>query len=342
VSTRTLVLDLSDARPIWRLPAAVVTRIAAALPADWRLVVVESLADGRGDGAGPSADALAAVADAEVYMGYGISPEILRAGPRLRWIHSGAAGVGASLTPELLERDILFTNSAGVHAEPMAETVLAMVLHFARGLDHALRAQAAGRWDATVFEAADAPVREIGGSTVGIIGLGGIGGAVAWRVAALGARVLAVKRRPAGSLPGVTLLQGDEGLPRLLAESHYVVVSVPDTPKTRGLLDGAALDRMRADAVLVNVARGRIVDEVALVERLRTGRIRGAALDVFAREPLPADHPLWRLPNVLITPHVSGCSHHFWDRECALILENLRRYLSGEALANVVDKGAGY
>ncbi|MDP9349432.1 MAG: D-2-hydroxyacid dehydrogenase, partial [Gemmatimonadota bacterium] len=238
--------------------------------------------------------------------------------------------------------DLLFTNSAGIHAEPMADTVLGMVLHFARGLDFAAQAQRERRWAKEPFEAVDAPVREVSDLTVGLLGLGGIGQAVARRFTTLGARVLAVRRSSAEGPGGVEVLHGQGALERLLERSDVVVLSVPETEETRGLLGRREIGLLGRGAVVVNVARGRVVDEEALTDALREGRLRGAALDVFTREPLPPESPLWGLPNVLVTPHVSGTSHRFWQRETALIVENLRRYLSGEPLQNVVDKAAGY
>jgi phosphoglycerate dehydrogenase-like enzyme len=355
---RRLVIDLADERPIFSLPDRVVEAIREALPPDWETVVVKAPASGRGDG-GPaaSAAALEAVRDAEVYLGYGVPPDLLRAGAGLRWVHSGAAGVRSSLGPEMLERDIVFTNSAGVHGPAVAETVLAYILYFARGLDLAVAAQGRRRWEQDALGAADSPVRELSRSTVGIVGMGGIGGEVARRAVALGARVIATRRRarpgsdgegPAHpSLPGavgssIEVLEGEEGLERLLDASHYVVLSLPETPRTRGLMSADRLARMRSDAVLINVSRGGLIDEAALMDVLGGGRIRGAALDVFSSEPLRSDHPLRDAPNLLITPHTSAYTHHFWEREVALILGNLGRYLAGEPLANMVDKAEGY
>ncbi|HEX7243478.1 MAG TPA: D-2-hydroxyacid dehydrogenase [Longimicrobiaceae bacterium] len=341
--TRRAVIDLRDARPLWALPDWALAEIRAAFPPEWETVAVDAHSDGRGDGGGPSPEALAAVPGAEVYMGYGIPPELFRAaGDGLRWVHSGAAGVGGALYPEMRDSRVVLTNSAGMHAEPIADTVLAMALHFARGLDFAVRAQAERRWDKASFEAADAPVRETGELAVGILGLGGIGRAVARRFAALGARVLATRRGEGDAPEGVELVRGDGALGRLLEASDVLVVAVPDTPETRGMLGRAELERLPRGAVLVNVARGRVLDEDALVEALREGRLRGAALDVFAREPLPAESPLWGLSNVLVTPHVSGTSHRYWRRETGLVVENVRRYLAGEPLLNTVDKHAGY
>lgn len=336
------MVDLADVRPIFALPDPVVAAIEAALPDDWELVVVGSAADGTGDGGtGASGEAMAAVPDADVYLGFGIPEELLRAGRRLGWVHSAAAGVGASLTPTMLETDVVFTNSAGIHGPPVAEAVIAYLLHFARGHDHAVRAQARSEWDKSAFDGADAPVRELSRSTVGVVGLGGIGREVARRAGALGARVVATRRRPE-PVDGVELLTGDDALDRLLEISDYVVLTVPETAETAGLIGRDELERMRSGAVLVNVARGGLVDQEALVRALESGRIRGAALDVFATEPLPPDHPLWNTPRTLLTPHVSSYTHAFWERESALILDNLERYLAGRPLRNVVDKRAGY
>jgi phosphoglycerate dehydrogenase-like enzyme len=350
-----VVVDLHELRAIWARPPWLAERLQGALASDDTLVMLDVPADGSGDGAHRvPPGVLDAVRDATVYMGFGIPPEVLRAGGELRWVHSAAAGVGSSLTPEMRASPVLFTNSAGVHAAPMAETVLAMILHFARGLDLARRGQDRGEWSSESFYAADAPVTELDGSTVGVIGFGGIGRALASKVAALGARVLGLKRREtgAGEVPLVgpqgvevgqaRVLCGASGLSRLLEDSDFLVIAAPHTPETTGLVGRAELARMKPTAALVNVSRGALVDEPALLEALRAGRIRGAALDVFASEPLPAGHPLWTTDNVLITPHVSAVSRGFWKRESDLIVENLRRFHAGEPLLNLVDKREGY
>lgn len=342
---RRVVIDLADARPIFALPDRVVDQIRCVLPEEWELVVVGSEATGTGDGARrASAGAVEAVREAEVYMGFGVPAELLMAGPGLRWVHSGAAGVGGSLTDEMLEREVVFTNSAGIHGPPVAETVIGYLLHFARGLDLAVEAQARRSWNKRPFDGADAPVRELSRSTVGVVGLGGLGREVAWRARALGARVVGTRRRPepVEGLDGVDVLTGDAALPTLLETSHYVVLTLPETAQTRGLIGQEELVRMRPDAVLVNVARGGLVDPEALRDALEAGRIRGAALDVFLKEPLPPDDPLWDAPRLLITPHTSAYTRGFWDREAELLTDNLRRYLEGRSLRNVVDKRAGY
>jgi phosphoglycerate dehydrogenase-like enzyme len=241
----------------------------------------------------------------------------------------------------------------------MAETVLAMILFFGRGLDFAVDGQRKSEWRQERFFAPDTPIRELAGSTVGIIGFGGIGREVARRVVSLGARVIGLKRTAPGAEDAalepvygrgslgdrIELVVGEDGLEALLGGSDVVVVAAPETAETRGLLDERSLGRMRPGTLLINVARGKLVDEDALVRALSEGRLRGAGLDVFAEEPLPAGHPLWALPNVVLTPHVAGITRSFWRREMDLILRNLERYLSGTPLEqweNVVDKRAGY
>ena len=353
------VLDMMDRRPIWAMPQWVPEDIRAALPADWQLVVIDEESDGSGDGAARvSEDVLGAVASAEIYFGYGIAAELIEAGRALRWVHSGAAGVGSSLTPAMLSSDVVFTNSSKVHAQPMAETVIGMILFFGRGLDLAVINQRTRNWDTESYYRPEAPLSELSASTLGIVGYGGIGREVARRAASLGARVIALKRSPpgpedavlkavgGGSLAAdIDVVHGAEGLDRVLSESDVLVLAAPETEQTRGMIDASALGRMKAGALLINVARGRLVVEDALVAALRDGRLRGAGLDVFAKEPLAADHPLWALPNVLLTPHVSAVTRGFWARETALILHDLDCFLRGAAPSewlNRVDKAAGY
>jgi phosphoglycerate dehydrogenase-like enzyme len=339
---RRAVLNLRDARPVWAVPDHAVHAIARALDG-WEVVDVRAPADGRGDGGGASAEALATMPGAEIYIGFGLPRELLRAaGPTLRWVHTGTAGVGGLLHPELAHGGIALTNSAGVHAAPMAESLIAMMLHFSRGLDHAVRAQHAGRWEPAPFEARDSGITELDGAALGIVGFGGIGRELAWRAQALGMAVLATRRRAVPAPAGVELLTGDGALDTLLERADCVALCVPGTPATRHLLDADRIARMRPGAVLLNVSRGSVVDEAALAAALAGGRLRGAGLDVFETEPLPADSPLRALANVLITPHVSATSPRFWRRQLDLILDNIQRYLADEPLRNRVDPGLGY
>ena len=347
-----------DRRPIWAMPSWVPKEIRSSLPEEWELVVIDELTDGSGDGATPitrpmSPAILEVTAKADLYFGYGVPAELLEAAPGLRWVHSGAAGVGSSLTQPMLESDVIFTNSARVHAKPMAETVLAMILYFGRGLDLAVANQKKSIWDTEPYYTEGAPLNELSELTVGVLGFGGVGYEVSLRVASLGARVVALKRTSLlededveGVLAGtLELLSGDEGFRTCLAQSDVLVLAVPDTPETRGMMDREAFSWMKQGAVLINVARGKLIDEEALIDALNTGKLRGAALDVFQKEPLRGDHELWDHSKVLITPHVSAVSRGFWRRETDLILHNLQCYLEGYPLKewrNVVNKAAGY
>ncbi len=330
-------------RPLWQIPDDAVDAIREALGPGWRVVSVAEPLDATGDG--PErvpATVLREIRDAEVYCGFGIPRPAFLAAERLRWVHSGAAGVGGSLFPEMRESDVLFTNSAGIHAEPMAEHALAMILYFARGLDLAVAGMRERAWRQDALTGADSPVAELTGRRVGIVGYGGIGRAVARRAAALGLRVRAIRRTPGDLPPELEALGGPEGLDDLLASCDFVVLTVPETAETRGLIGPRELGLMRPDAVLVNLSRGGLVDEDALTEALVEHRLRGAGLDVFRREPLPSTSRLWALENVLVTPHTSGVSFRFWRRETELVLRNVRRYLAGGELENLVDKERGY
>ena len=268
-----LVLDMKDKRPLWARPDWFVDHLRDAIPDDWEIVVIEEDADGSGDGSSrASAAVLEAVRDARVYLGFGIAAEVVTDGWDLEWVHSGAAGVGKSLTPQMLASPVRFTNSAGIHAIPMAETVLGMILYFARGLDFAVAGMAEGTWSTDSYYDAVSPVRELSESVVGIIGVGGVGRAVALRASAFGAGVIGLRRstvqpgeRPAWAGeagPGdIRVVSGDAGLEDLLSESDYVVASAPANPRDRG--DHLAwrhrghVERGRADQCGPRIARGR-------------------------------------------------------------------------------------
>jgi phosphoglycerate dehydrogenase-like enzyme len=244
----------------------------------------------------------------------------------------------------MLESDVIFTNSAGIHGVPVAEHAVALMFYFARGLDQVEASRrVGGTWDRDRIACAPGPVGELLDSVVGIIGYGGIGREVGRQAKGLGMRVWVLDRDPEERQPEhADRVFGPDGLRPLLAGSDYVVITVPHTKATDGLIGKAELAAMKKGAVLVNVSRGDIVDEDALTEALSAGRLRGAGLDVFREEPLPQTSPLWELDNVCVTPHVAGVSPRFWERETELIIENVRRYLAGETMLNVVDKQAGY
>lgn len=342
-----VVVDLEDRRPIWAMPDWAVDELRRAIPKGWELHVARSVVDGSGDGGGDaSAEVLSAVDGARVYIGFGIPAAVVEVGEgTLEWVHSGAAGVGSSLHEPMLRSEARFTNSAGIHGPPMAETVLGMLLYFARGLDFAVAGKQRGEWDEAPFLAADTPVGELASMTVGILGYGGIGREVGRRLRSLGSTVLGLRGSPPAESQddlGVRLLHGERGLEALLGESEALVISAPETPATRGIMTAERIRSLRPGAVLVNVARGRLIDEDALLDALEDGHLRGAGLDVFHTEPLPEGHPFWSAPNVLVTPHTSAVTRGFWRREMDLILENLSRLRTGDPLLNEVDRERGY
>ncbi len=280
-------------------------------------------------------EGLARATEAEVILAGHWSDDLWRRAPHLRWVQSSGAGVEWLLTPDFITSPILLTNAQGVYALPIAEHVIAFLLCFSRGFNWLVRRQVAHQW-------VHPRVDELHGRTLGIVGPGGIGSAVAQRAKALGMRVIAVRRRPDRPTPSVDEVRGTRELPWLLAESDFVVLCAALTAETRHLIGGEQLQQMKPTAYLVNVGRGGLVDEQALITALREQRIAGAGLDVFAQEPLPAQSPLWDLSSVLVSPHLSGDSPRSQERLTDLFCENLRRYLGGEELLNLVDKQAGY
>jgi phosphoglycerate dehydrogenase-like enzyme len=343
--TRVLVVDLAARSRNWALTAEGEQRIRAAAPAGWTLRIVRAPTSSDGDGPpDPSAESLDAIRDAEAYFGFGITQPLFLAAPRLRWVHSAAAGVGGALFPEMVASDVRLSNSAGVHAVPIAEYVVAGVLHFFRGLDIAAEQQRVASWDKTFFVSEGSPVREVGGARVLIIGAGGIGSETARRLSGLGATCVGIRRNPRlGPPPGFERVAGPADIDSELPMADVVVLAAPLTAESRGLMTRERLGRMKTGAVLVNVARGALVDEDALAGALRAGQLRGAVLDVFQAEPLAPTSPLWHLRTALLTPHVSPVSPgRFWPRALDIFCDNWVRYDRGEPLRNLVDKQAGY
>jgi phosphoglycerate dehydrogenase-like enzyme len=290
------------------------------------------------------AEALRAVLPrADAFYGWQFPRDLFATAGRLRWIHMASAGVEANLFPDLVRSRVVVTNSSGLHAACMAEHVIGTMIALARNFPEAMRLQAERRWDRAAVITAGAGIRELRGSVVAVFGLGPVGATVARYAAALGMRVLGVRRSMnRGTPPGVVEVAGPEDRDRILAAADFVVLALPATGETRRIIDARALAAMKPGAFLINVARGSVVAEDALVAALSSQRIAGAALDVFADEPLPADSPLWGLPNVIATPHVSGYTPGYLDKALELFMNNLDRFERGDALENVVDKALGY
>ena len=287
-------------------------------------------------------EALAAIPEAEAAFSSRLTRAHLAAAPRLRWVHSPAAGVGAMLFPAMVESPVVMTNSRGNSSTTIAEHVIAVTLVLLRDLRLAWRRQQERVWAQNEFDAG-AAIRTLRGARVLIVGLGSIGGETARLTAAFGAHVVGIRRRPAGALPeGVRAVVPPDRLSAELPFADVVVLSAPQTAATLHLIGERELALMKDDAVLVNVSRGKLIDEGALARALETGRLRGAALDVFEHEPLDPASPLWARPDVLITPHVSGFQAGHWPRAIRIFADNLRRFTAGQPLANVVDKEAGY
>jgi phosphoglycerate dehydrogenase-like enzyme len=341
-----------------RIRAQDLERIQAVAPGS-RIVnlSVEGLADGPVD-------------DVEVLLRGWLVAEafdrLLVRAPHLTWVHSATSGVERALTPAALARDVLVTNARGVFSRPIAEHVLLMILAVSRHLPQLLELQRERTWQPLEG-------RELRELTIGIVGYGSLGRSVASLASAFGARVIAMRRRPdaadasgagalgasgpSGGAPGTSSaddgdvfpfeprldrIVGPDGLRDLLTESDIVVLAAPLTPETEGMIDEAAVAAMKRDAWLINVARGRLIDDTALIRALRENRIGGAALDAFRDEPLPQSSPYWELSNVILTPHTAWSSARVLDRSVDLFCDNLVRFSRGEPLRNVVDPTAGY
>jgi len=280
----------------------------------------------------------AVLGDIEIAAGR-VPPDVLARAPHLRWYQQWDAGVDWLLKhPEVAQRDFLLTNSSGIHAIPLTEHILALMLALVRRLPQALRAQSRHEWYTVPF----GNTAELYGQTIVLVGMGPIGQRTAQVAAALGMRVLGVRSHPDRPAPGVEKMVGPDALSEVLPEADLLVLAAPLTSRTLGMIGRRELASIKCGAYLINVGRGGTVDEAALIEALRQGRLAGAALDVFEKEPLPPDSPLWDMENVLITAHYAGDSPHYHERAMAIFLDNLRRYTAGDSLRNVVDKQRGY
>lgn len=280
--------------------------------------------------------------DAEVAFTPFVDRDVFPAAKRLRWVQSPAVGVGSLMFPELLASDVVITTARGIRARAIAEHILGVTIALARRLPTAIRAQVEHRWAQADIEGSEIDVRTLQGQRMGIVGLGAIGSELVAIAAPFGFRITAIRRTVCPPPPGVDAVWPPERLHDLLAESDVVVIAAPHTPRTKRLIGPTEIDHIKKGALLVNVSRGKMIDDAAVVAALRDGRLGGAALDVFSEEPLPLSSPYWDMPNVIVTPHVSGALRDYWTPLVALFSDNLRRFDRGEPLHNVVDKVAGY
>jgi phosphoglycerate dehydrogenase-like enzyme len=306
-------------------------------------------------GADDEAAAVREIADADAFFGKLTRP-MLAAAAKLRWVQSPTASLEHYLFPELVEHPLTLTNMRGLFSDVIAEQVFGYILCFSRNLHLYVRKQLEAKWAPEGGEGArvsnwtgpafvtpiDRAHRQLAGSTIGIVGLGGIGVEISRRAAAFGMRIVAVDPRVENPPSEVEQLWKPERLDDLLTASEWVVVAAPHTPETAKMFRRRQFQAMRPTAYFINIGRGAIVDLADLTAALQAGEIAGAALDVFEQEPLPAEHPLWRMPNVIITPHVAGYAPCIAERHLEVLLDNIRRFVTGQPLRNVVDKRAWF
>lgn len=302
--------------------------------------------------AASEAEALREIADADGFFGK-MTPPLLTAARKLRWLQTPTASLEHYIFPDLVSHPCLLTNMRGLFSDNIADQVMGYVLCFARNLHRYVLQQAQARWspiggerERVDFVMGPAYVSGIDRAhlhlpdlTMGIVGLGAIGAEIARRALAFNMKVVAVDAMRKEPPPGVAAVLPVEQLPQLLAESDFVVIAAPHTPKTAKLFRRELFQKMRRNAYLINIGRGAIVDLTDLAASIQAGEIAGAALDVFETEPLPANHPLWRMgEKVILTPHVAGYSPHIAARHLALLLDNVRRFAAGDPLRNIVNK----
>ena len=282
------------------------------------------------------------IRDADIFVGFMLTPEQLAAAKKLQWIHVTAAGVSQLMRPDVRERGIAITNSRGVHAIPMAEHAIGMMIALAHKFPHAVRAQLQHKWaQVEMWDSMPRP-SELYERTLLLVGFGAVGREIAKYAKPFGMRVWAVTHsgRADSQLAEKVFAPGD--LDRALSAADYAVIAAPETPETRAMIGEKQFAAMKPSAFLINMSRGSLVDEEALVKALKTRRIAGAALDVTEREPLPPESPLWDLENVFITPHNSSATEQLWERQKELLMGNLERCFAGEDLMNLVDVKRGY
>lgn len=315
---------------LWHAPAWLRDRLQQAFP-DFQIVQLQSYDRVPEE-----------IVDADVFIGWSLRPEQFVAAKKLRWIHSPAAAVHQLMFPELVRSSVLLTNSSNVHGPVVAEHAIAVMLALAKRLPQAMQYQAKKIWSQEILWNERPRPREVKGATVAVVGVGGIGREFIRLAKALGMRVLAVRDDVSKGAAGADAVFSSSQIEDVLPQADYVLLCTPVTPSTTHIINAARLKKMKPDAYLMNVARGPLVDEAALMEALKARQIAGAGLDVFVEEPLPADSPFWSMDNVLITPHSAAVTEQLWERHYESIVDNLHRFLAGKPLVNAVNTKRGY
>ena len=280
--------------------------------------------------------------DTDIFIGYSLRAEQLTYAKKLKWIHSTAAGVAQLMYPELRESGILVTNPSGIFSVPMAEHVMGVMLALARNYPDSVRYQDQSCWAQQNLWDKPQHLTELNGQVLLIIGYGSIGRELGKRAQAFDMRVWGVTRSGKGDATHAERIISIAQLDEVLPQADYVVLAAPETPETQNLMSAARIAKMKPGARLINVARGSLLDEAALLRALQQGKLAGAVLDVTGTEPLPPDSPLWKAPNLFITPHTSAISDRLWIRETALLMDLLERWFDGRELFNQVDFSKGY
>ncbi len=280
--------------------------------------------------------------DTDIFICYSIRADQLKSAKQLKWVHSTAAGVAQLMYPELRDSGILVTNASGIFSVPMAEHTMGLILALARNFPDSVRFQDQSAWGQQQLWDKPQHLTEVNSRVLLIVGFGSIGRELARRAKAFDMRVWGVTRSGRGDASLAERIVPVSQLNDALPEADYVVIAAPKTAETKHLIGDAQLSRMKRGARLLNVGRGSLLDEAALIRALQDGHLAGAALDVTSTEPLPPESPLWQAPNLLLTPHTSAISERLWERETALLLDLLERWFAGREMTNVVDFARGY
>ena len=328
---RRLVVYVPHRLPAWRLPDDCLEKIRRRARPRFEVEVP-----------GSEAAFVRVLPSAEVLFAWGLARRHVEKAAQLRWMHTPLSGVDRVLNPELQTTPIRVTCSRGINSVAAAEHALGLILSLTRGIAMAARAQASREWAQDAIYGRKPAIDELRGKLLGTIGFGEIGRELAVRARAFGLSVWGMARTARAKPDELDRLLGADKLDLMMRSADILVLALPLTPATQGLIGERQLKRMKPGALLINIGRGGLVQESALVRALREGWIAGAGLDVFAAEPLPASSPLWTLPQVVITPHVAGMHPHYMERAADLFLANLKRYVAGEPLQHEVDPATGY